>query len=84
MLAKLPGWAVDNTASVRNEVAEWARLTVSERWRLAHLCSEDAMWATRASGDPARILDRVDPLPTSSVAALTRLRQQAGWGRGAR
>lgn len=82
MLAKLPGWVVDDATSVRREVAEWAGLTVAERWRLAHLCSEDAMWAVRASGNAERILDHVDPLPASSVAALARLRRQAGWGRG--
>jgi hypothetical protein len=84
VLAKLPGWVIDNATSVRAEVAEWARLTAAERWRLARLCTEDAMWATRASGNAERILDHVDPLPASSVAALARLRRQAGWGRGSR
>jgi len=84
VLARLPGWVVDDATSVRAEVAEWAGLTVAERWSLARRCSEDAMWATRASGNPERILDHVDPLPASSVAALARLRRQAGWGRGSR
>jgi len=84
MLAKLPAWVVDDATSVRAEVAEWAGLTVAERWHLARLCSEDAMWATRASGNAERILEHVDPLPQSSVAALARLRRQAGWGRGNR
>ena len=84
MLAKLPAWVVDDATSVRAEVAEWAGLTVAERWRLARLCSRDAMWAARASGNAERILEYVDPLPPSSVEALARLRRRAGWGRGDR
>ncbi len=82
MLATLPGWVVDDVASVRAEVAEWRDLTVAERWRLAVRCSRDVVWAVRASGHPQRILDQVDPLPESSVRALARLRQRAGWGDG--
>ena len=82
MLAKLPGWVVDDEASVRAEVADWRGLTAAERWRLAGLCTRDAMWAARASGNAERILDAVDPLPASTTAALVRLRQRAGWGDG--
>jgi hypothetical protein len=84
MLSQLPGWIVDDATSVRDEVAEWRDLSPAQRWRLAILCSRDAMWAARASGDPARILDRSDPLPTSTLAALARLRRAAGWGDGDR
>jgi hypothetical protein len=42
------------------------------------------MWAARASGNPARILDAVAPLPDSTVSALARLRRSAGWGDGDR
>lgn len=84
MLAKLPGWVVDDAASVRREVAEWRDLTIAERWRLAHLCSRDAMWAAHASGDPKRVLDYVEPLPESTVVALARLRKESGWGGGSR
>ena len=82
MLAKLPGWVVDDEASVRAEVADWRGLTAAERWRLAVLCTRDAMWAARASGNAERILDAVDPLPPSTVSALVRLRARAGWGDG--
>ena len=75
---------IDDDASVREEVSEWIGLTPAELWRLAVLCSRDAMWAARASKDPQRVLEHVDPLPDSSVAALTRLRRQAGWGGGRR
>jgi hypothetical protein len=84
MLARLPGWVVDDDDSVRAEVAEWAGTTVAERWRLAVLCARDAMWAVRAGRDPAAILDRIDPLPESAVLALARLRRAAGWGDGDR
>jgi hypothetical protein len=42
------------------------------------------MWAIRASGRAQRILDQRDPLPESTVAALARLRSEAGWGDGDR
>lgn len=84
MLPKLPSWVVDDVSSVRAEVAEWARTTPAERWQLARLCSRDAMWAARASGNPQRILDHVDPLPESTIAALARLRLRRGHGDGGR
>lgn len=80
MIAKLPGWVVDDVTSVRREVAEWIGTTPEERWRLAKLCAKDAMWAARMSGMRDRILAAEDPLPESTVIALTRLRRQAGWG----
>jgi hypothetical protein len=80
MLPKLPGWVVDDVASVREEVKEWRGTTPAQRWRLARACARDAMWALRAGGIAARVLDHVDPLPESSIRALARLRRDAGWG----
>jgi hypothetical protein len=80
----LPGWVVDDVASVRAEVAEWAKLSATERWALARLCARDAIWAANASGNRSRILDQVDPLPESTIAALERLRKDANWGNGDR
>ena len=74
----LPGWVIDDDASVREEVAEWRGLTPAELWRLAVLCSRDAMWAARASGNPQRVLDHVEPLPESTRLALERLRMAKG------
>jgi hypothetical protein len=84
MLPRLPGWIVDDDASIRAEVAEWRGTTPAERWRLARMCARDAIWAARASGNPQRILDRAEPLPDSTVRALARLRRDAGWGDGGR
>jgi hypothetical protein len=84
MLEKLPAWVVDDVTSVREEVKEWRGLTAAQRWRLARACAKDALWAARASGMVDRILDRVDPLPESSLRALERLRREAGWGSGRR
>jgi hypothetical protein len=83
VLARLPGWVVEDVASVREEVAQWATLTPAERWRLALLCARDAAWAARASGTRQRILDFVDPLPETTLQALARLRRTAAWGDGA-
>jgi len=84
MLPSLPGWVIDDIASVREEVQEWVHTTEAERWHLAKACARDAIWAIRASGMARRILDQVDPLPESTVRALERLRSRAGWGRGVR
>jgi hypothetical protein len=81
MLSELPGWVVDDVTSVRREVAEWADMSVAERWRLARVCCRDAMWAARAGGMRERILDRVEPPSRDVVEALERLRLTAGWGR---
>ncbi|HTM18910.1 MAG TPA: hypothetical protein VL172_00315 [Kofleriaceae bacterium] len=75
---------IDDDASIREEVSEWADLTPAELWRLAQLCSRDAIWAVRASPEPQRILDHVDPLPESTVTVLQRLRRAAGAGGGGR
>jgi hypothetical protein len=80
VLAGLPGWAVDEETSIREDVAEWAGTTPAQRWRIAVLCSRDAIWAANASGQRERILDFVEPLPQSTTVALARLRRQAGWG----
>lgn len=84
MLPKLPGWVIDDVASVREEVKEWRGTTPAQRWHLARACARDAMWAMRAGGMASRIASHVDPLPESSVRALERLRRDAGWGRDPR
>jgi len=81
MLAQLPGWIVDDVASVRAEVAEWQGRSAQELWHLARVCSRDAMWAIRSSGNSTRVLEQEDPLPESTQHALKRLQREAGWGR---
>lgn len=73
-LAKLPGWVVDDTRSVLEEVAPFVGATPAELWQHTADCAEDAMWAIRASGMAERILAHEDPLPESTVRALARLR----------
>ena len=72
-LEGLPGWVVDDVASVLSEVARYRDATVQELWRYTEDCAKDAMWAVRASPFPERVLSLVDPLPSSSVIALRRL-----------
>jgi len=84
MLSRLPGWVVDDVTSVREEVRELVSTTPAARWRLAVLCSRDAMWAIQASGMRERILAQVDPVPESTNRALERLRRAAGWGSASR
>lgn len=81
VLSKLPGWAVDDDTSVREEVAEWKALGPAELWQLARLCSRDVVWALRLGDQPERVLERRDPVPESTLAALARLRRETGWNR---
>ena len=84
MLSKLPGWAIDDDASILEEVAEWRGLTPAQLWRLAGLCARDAIWAAKVSGNAGKILAYEEPLPKSTVEALARLRSEANRNRGDR
>ncbi len=84
MLARLPGWVVDDVASVREEVADLIGAPPERLWRLALACGRDVTWALRAGGRAERVLEARDPLPPSTIAALARLRVRAGWGRAGR
>lgn len=81
VLAKLPGWVVDDATSVREEVAHLVETTPSERWRMVELCARDALWALRAGDRAEQALAYRDPLPPSTVAALSRLRRECREGR---
>jgi hypothetical protein len=73
-LERLPGWVVDNDASVREEVAPYVDATMAARWDATRRCCRAARDMLRFHRDPARALEYRDPLPPSSVAALRRLR----------
>lgn len=75
MPRELPGWVIDDDASIRREVEPYRALTPTERWRATQLCARDAIWAARVSGRRERALAHVDPLPPSTVALLERLRE---------
>jgi hypothetical protein len=74
---KLPGWVVDDAASVKAEMAPYVDAAPEALWRYTEACARDAMWAAHASSMPERVLSFVDPLPSSSRAALARLRQSS-------
>lgn len=84
MAQQLPGWVVDDDASIRAEVAEWRDSTPAERWRLARACARDVMWALRAGGHAERVLAHTDSVPASTKVALARLRKASGWCDGGR
>jgi hypothetical protein len=77
---KLPGWVVDDVESVHQEVRHLRGTTPQERWQMAIACAEDALWALSLSDRAEQALTRRDPLPESTIAALQRLRREAGWG----
>ena len=73
---KLPGWVIDNKASVERESAEWrGRSDEDHAVALAAVCRASAK-LLRARADRARVDEWTDPLPAHSVAALRRLRQR--------
>jgi len=75
-LAKLPGWVIDNDASVREEVAPFTQATTAERWDATRRCCRAAASMLRFHRNPSRALDHRDPLPPSSVSLLQRLRAE--------
>jgi hypothetical protein len=79
---RLPGWVIEDTESVRQEVSGLRDTTLTERWSMALACARDALWALAMSDRAERALAHQDPLPQSTIVALQRLRKQAGWGTG--
>jgi len=73
-LAKLPGWVIDDAASVRAEVADWLHATAAERWEATRRCARAAASMLRFHEDRSRALEWIDPVPDSTVQALARLR----------
>jgi len=77
MAGKPPAWVVSNRESVRREAAPYRGMDLEQRaTHLAMAVRAGArLLASRADRD--RVLRMRDPLPRSTVAALTRLRIQA-------
>ena len=76
MLPRLPGWVVDNETSIQREVAPFVSASDAERIDATRRCCRGAMTMLRFHPHPRTILDRIDPLPATSVNALARLRTQ--------
>jgi hypothetical protein len=76
----LPGWVVDNVASVHEEIGGLRDTTPAQRWQLAVACTKDTIWALSLSDHADQALAYQDPLPGSTLAALRRLRREVGWG----
>lgn len=76
MLAKLPGWVVDDVESVRREASRYRGMTPEEKVDLVARACRTAAVLVDASPNRQRALALIDPLPPSSVAALDRLRRQ--------
>ncbi len=72
---KLPGWIVDNTTSVRADVAPYLEVSREASWalvvRAAALGAAQLAWNPR----PEEARNFRDPLPRSSREALARLRR---------
>lgn len=72
--ARLPGWVVDNATSVRREAEPYRAMTPAERWEIAQRCCRAAHAMLQRSPHAERALAHIDPLPSSTVEALARLR----------
>lgn len=81
VLAKVPGWVVDEESSIRSEIESLRGATLAERWAATRLCASDAVWAARLAPDPRKVFDFEDPLPATTVIALDRLRALYGRAR---
>jgi len=76
-MIKLPGWAIDNDASVRHEAEPYLGLTPQQRAALTAMACRAAARQLLARPDHERLLAYRDPLPESTVQLLTRLRALA-------
>lgn len=77
MPTPLPGWVIDDADSVRQEAAPYLAMTPAQRLRdLKAVCRAGAR-LLRARSDAELALAYRDPLPESTLAALSRLRKQA-------
>ena len=74
-LEKLPGWVADNAASIREEVAPYLCMTMSERWEATRRCCRAAAAMLGFQRDPGRAREYRDPLPASTRRALERRRR---------
>jgi hypothetical protein len=75
VLAKLPGWVVDDVGSVRAEAAPYRDMTPERRAVLLAAACRASAKMLRARVDGARVAEYRDPLPESSKVALERLRR---------
>jgi hypothetical protein len=76
-MADLPGWVVDDRASVAKEAAPYRDLTAAQRSALLAAACRAAARQLANRTDRERILAHRDPLPASSVAVLRQLREQS-------
>jgi hypothetical protein len=75
-MADLPGWVVDDRASVANEAAPYRQLTAAQRSELLAAACRAAARQLANRTDRERILAHRDPLPPSSIVVLRRLREE--------
>jgi hypothetical protein len=80
IMAKLPGWVVDNRTAVAREAEPYRALTSEERARATAAACRAAARQLAHRADRERMLAYRDPLPESSVALLRRLRAAARRG----
>jgi hypothetical protein len=78
-LERLPGWVIDDDASVRDEVADAIGKSPEQLWEMTRSCARSSVWTLRFHTEPLAALDHRDPLPESTVAAMRRLRAGRGW-----
>ena len=74
-LERLPGWVIDEDASIRDEVAEYLGKSPEQLWEMTKRCARSAVWALSFHADPRVTLEQRDPLPPSTLRALARLRR---------
>jgi hypothetical protein len=75
--SKLPGWVIDNRASVRREAEPYRELTPEQGLAILDSLCQDAMHLLASRADREKVLEYRDRLPLSSQQALRRLRESA-------
>ncbi|MBN2496154.1 MAG: hypothetical protein JXR96_16295 [Deltaproteobacteria bacterium] len=73
----LPGWVVDDRESVRREAEPFRDMSPEQRLALVAAACRAMMRMPALRDDRERVLAHEDPLPSSSVRALARLRRES-------
>lgn len=82
MAIDLPGWVISGAESARDKARQSRDLSLEERLRASEAVCATAAYMLALNPKRTRVLQWVDPVPESTVAALERLRASAArpWG----
>ncbi len=76
MVSPLPAWVVDDQVSVEEEAKPYVAMNPEQRANHLALACRAAVRLLLVRDDWRTVLNHIDPLPDSTIRALTRLRRE--------